>query len=163
MDWERKVISIEKRLCIIWAVGAIVIGLLVYVVDRHGQVSFLPRYPIYPQTLSIFGAFGGVLPTLTHTFIFIVISSCVWATTIRHIYITCIFWVVVEFSMEIIQHSNITIYLKSLSLAQGTVGEPLYLFSLYGVFSIGDLIAVIVGAVLAFIVIMKNSKQGGLK
>lgn len=152
-------VSSNRIIVLMWALGALAIGGLVYVIDRHGEAWFLPSGLPYPQTLSVFGILGTVLPSMTHTFAFIVFSALVWASTRRQIYIVCILWVVIELVMETVQLPVITDTLMAWGWHDIALGQLLVTYSARGTFYGGDIIAIGIGAVSAGWLLRKHLQK----
>ena len=61
---------------LLWLAGfLILLGVVVYAVDRGGQVYFLPSWLAYGAAHSVFGPLGGHLPSFVHTLAFIAITA----------------------------------------------------------------------------------------
>lgn len=153
-------VSSNRIIVSMWALSALAIGGLVYVIDRHGEVWFLPSGLPYPQMLSVFGILGTGLPSMTHTFAFIVFSALVWVSTRPQIYAVCGLWVVIELMMETVQLPVITDTLRAWDWDEIALGQLLVTYSTTGTFSGGDIVAIGIGAVGACWLLLTHFREG---
>ncbi len=70
---------------IVIGLAALLLGTMVYVVDRPGDQSFVPSaISLVPFTPSVFGVVGHSLPTFTHVFAFSLFTAAVLAGASLH-------------------------------------------------------------------------------
>jgi hypothetical protein len=142
-------IAKNKKLQAIWAFAALLIGCAVYAVDRQGNAVFLPTEIPYPQNIALFAHIAGWLPSLLHTFAFVVASALVWGSSRKQIYLLCALWVGIEVLMETLQFPSVAAELRHWNMDSTAAGAYLIAYSEAGVFSLGDVIAIAVGALCA--------------
>ena len=87
---------------LLWLAGfLILLGVVVYAVDRGGQVYFLPSWLAYGAAHSVFGPLGGHLPSFVHTLAFIAITAAALWPWPRLLPVICIAWLVIECAFEV--------------------------------------------------------------
>ena len=87
------------------AVGALCVGVLVYVFDRQPEFTyFLPGWlSLHDTTGSIFGSIGGYLPTFIHVYVFILLTVVVALPSITKLIPVCLAWLTLDSLFEIAQ------------------------------------------------------------
>lgn len=137
------------------AVGALVAGSLVYVLDRPAATVYL-----LPNALSLalsqlpwFGALGGHLPEFIHVYAFILLTVAVspWPARVGPI---CAFWWVVDSLFELGQHPLLAPHLAAALPAwfqQIPILDNTANYFLYGTFDPGDLVAIVLGTIVAYL------------
>ncbi len=131
------------------------IGTLVYLIDRQGQADFLPSTLSYPKSLSVFGVFGGFLPSFAHTFSFIIISSLILLLTERNVFRLCLFWGLLEAACELMQLPAVSLWLRTVVSASDGIGWFLVQLSV-GKFDSWDVLAIMLGAWCAYCLLLKH-------
>lgn len=82
---------------------ALVIGTLVYLVDRDpARAMALPAFAVR-ATGPLFGAAGGWLPSFVHVFAFSLFAAAAWPQASRPAYGACTFWWAVDLAFEAVQ------------------------------------------------------------
>ncbi len=157
------------NLCqILIGVAGLLIGTLVYLVDRHPDQTYfvsnsgmdISFYNILPN---LFGPIGNSLPAFIHVFSFILITGGLISCHKRGYLIICLSWFLVDCAFEIGQKFN--------SLAVRTIpdwfaGIPFFEnienYFLHGTFDLFDLISITIGTVTAYFVleVMMEREEG---
>ena len=155
--------SPETRL--VWlAVGALSIGVAVYLVDRGGAVYFLPAWLAHDSGALIFGSLGHRLPTFVHTLAFILITAAVLSPWPRLLPAICAAWFSIECLFEIGQHETfgqriadaVPAWFDGIPMLEAT---PAYFAS--GTFDWLDILSIGLGAVAAYLIV-RNIGEGGI-
>lgn len=146
---------------IIAAIAALSLGLLVYLIIRDPQqVYFLSYFPHFQQGNSIEpGIVSYFLPSLFHTYAFILLTVATLSASVAQTRIVCFIWLVIECSFEIGQHDAIA---EQISESLGTIRFP-GVFSDYfvnGTFDLLDLVAIATGAALAYATVSISFSAG---
>lgn len=76
-------------------------GIMVYALDRGGDVYFLPDWTAAPTGTTIFGPLGGHLPTFLHPLVFILITAAVLRPWPRLLPAICAAWFAIECLFEL--------------------------------------------------------------
>lgn len=131
---------------------ALVLGLLVYLADRDPARSALLGSSWPAWRLAWFGAAGGWLPTLLHTFGFGLLSAAAWPPHRAAARWSCVFWALVNLLFELGQHPAwqrpLAAAVDSLDDRWGAAAATARLLA-QGRFDPGDLVAAAAGAALA--------------
>lgn len=87
------------------AIGALVVGVVVYLIDRHpASVYFIPDWITLANNFSpIFGEIGNYLPTFIHVYVFILLTAVVVAASPTRIILICASWFAIDGLFEIAQ------------------------------------------------------------
>jgi hypothetical protein len=143
----------------------LLIGTLVYLIDRPPEqtwfVSVLPvqlsLYNIYPP---LFGSFSKFLPDLLHVMAFIFLTAGIVNGGRRSCLVICLFWLAVDGAFELGQ--------KYSAQAAGLVPDwfdgifllekPRHYFT-SGSYSNHDMIAIITGAVIAYLILIYSQDK----
>jgi len=83
------------------ATALLVLGVLVYALDRGGTAYFLPDWLARATGPSMFGALGAHLPTFVHPFAFVLITAAVLRPGPRGLLFICSAWLVIECAFEV--------------------------------------------------------------
>lgn len=138
------------------ALLALVIGLLVYLLDRPaGSAYLLPAAGTYSMASSkIFGAVGNVLPSFVHTFAFGLLTALALGRSRRALVLGCGTWWTIGTLFEIGQHPALSGRLAA-SLPHWFGDWPLLdhmgTYFLRGTFDPADLASTAMGALMAVI------------
>ncbi|MCW5636017.1 MAG: hypothetical protein KIT17_21960 [Rubrivivax sp.] len=137
------------------AVASLVLGLLVYLLDRPaGSAALLPAPWHAGSPLGLFGAAGAWLPSLVHAFSFAILTA--WALPRRRGMAAgaCIGWAVIDTLAELAQLPALAMPLAAALLATfdhsalaGQVGR----YFTQGSFAAADVAASLAGAALAYL------------
>ena len=148
--------TVNTRQILIGAAGLIV-GALVYLVDRSpDHAYFVYRSDIdislYNVLPNLFGPIGHSLPAFSHVFSFILITAGLIGCRKRGYLIICLSWFIVDCTFELGQKFKssavriIPDWFAGIPYLENTSN---YFF--HGTFDYFDLVAIIIGAVLAYI------------
>ena len=154
-----------NRVQILIGVAGLLVGLLIYLVDRRpDQTYFVYSSPIN-ITLSntipnLFGLIGNSLPALIHVFSFILITAALISCQKRGYLIICLSWFIVDCAFELGQKFDTW---SSRIIPDWFAGIPFLentenYFS-RGTFDILDLSAIAFGTVIAYFVILTTTKR----
>ena len=94
----------------LFAILALAVGVLVYLLDRPlERIYFIPDgISITDNPYHLFGELGNYLPTLLHTYAFILLTSVVLGQGLLKTLFVCTFWLFTEMFFEVAQSENIT-------------------------------------------------------
>lgn len=157
-------LGVNGRLALI-AVTAFIAGMFVYVFDRPAATVYL-----LPNALSfagrhhpVFGALGGHLPEFVHVYAFILLTVAISSWPARVLPI-CGFWWAVDSLFEIGQHPAIAPTIAA-ALPNWFRGIPILdhtaSYFLRGTFDPGDLVSIILGTVVAYLIYRRYPPKGG--
>ena len=141
------------------AVGALSIGVLVYVFDRQAEfVYFLPDWlSLHTKAGSVFGSIGDYLPTFIHVYAFILLTVIVAVPTITKLIPVCLAWFTLDTLFEIAQINAIAQW-----IANHTPGwfsgipflENTADYFLMGTFHVFDLASIAMGTLAAYLTVV---------
>lgn len=150
---------IVNRLQIAIGVTGLLIGTLVYLVDRHPDqtyfVSFLGiNISLYNILPNLFGSIGTYLPAFVHVFSFILITAGLISCHKRDYFIICLCWGLIEYAFELGQKFN-SVALKL--IPDWFTGIPFLKntgnYFLLGTFDFFDLASITIGAITAYFIL----------
>lgn len=131
---------------------ALVLGLLVYMVDRPpGQAAMMPAVLAF-GTGSLFGALGNWLPSFAHPFSFSLFSAALCAPASAPACRACLAWWLVNVAFELGQHAQFreaVVGNLQLILDSGWLTQLVSNYLQRGTFDVGDLIAATLGSLAA--------------
>ncbi|MCK4710685.1 MAG: hypothetical protein KAU21_18875 [Gammaproteobacteria bacterium] len=143
---------------IIIGLSALILGVVLYVYDRPAShIYFVPDFlSQYQEGALIFGFIGNYMPAFLHVFAFCLISFGVLGSAPRMALGICLFWLFVDGVFEIAQHQDIAYeivphipnWFKSIPILENTEN-----YFIHGRFDPADLVAILFGAVIAYILI----------
>ena len=149
-------------------IGAIslVVGLFVYIMDRpleetYFLIYFFANRGILNSLPDIFGVAGNVLPAFIHVFSFILLSSGLMCCGKKGCIFICFFWLIVNVFFETGQRYSVLMlriipdWFDVLPFFENSRN-----FFLFGTFDLLDLVAVILGTVIGYIVILLTMEEG---
>lgn len=132
--------------------AALSVGLLVYLTDRDPSKASLILAVSWLQGAIAFGAVGGCLPTLAHTFAFSLFTAAALPRRSSPPYGACVTWFALNAAFEVGQHPQVSLRLAALlerdDLA-GPLSSALANYFVRGTFDVRDIGAALIGAVLA--------------
>jgi len=131
----------------------LLVGIVVYVLDRGNAVYFLSGLPVGPAVSEAFGPLGDHLPTFLHPLIFILITAAVlrpWPGLLPAI---CAAWFVIECVFELCQMAPfdsqivaaVPPWFDSVPVLQNTAD-----YFTYGTFDPLDILSIGIGTVIAY-------------
>lgn len=147
--------TVNKLQILIGLVGLLV-GTLVYLIDRPPDQTYfiynssidLSLYNILPN---LFGPIGNSLPAFIHVFSFTLITAGLLSCQKRGYLIICLSWFIVDITFELGQKFN---SLAVKIIPDWFTGVPFFEhtknYFLRGTFDLLDLIAITIGAILAY-------------
>ena len=148
-----------ELLQLVAASAALLLGLLIYLSSRDPQQVYFLSYleAFQPGESAQPGLFSDFLPSLLHTYAFILLSVAVLSASLAQTRIICGVWVVIESLFEAGQHQ----------LVAGLISEPLRLwldgiplleysheYFVNGTFDGLDILAILLGAAGAYVSVM---------
>lgn len=141
-------------LCVLIAMAALALGMLVYVVDRPPvSVYFLPHIGALADNHKLwFGALGDHIPELVHVYAFILLTASIAAWPVRA-WLLCGFWLVIELLFEIGQRPPFAAQIAGAIprwFQDVPVLENSAAYFLRGVFDPWDLVAIFLGTLAAY-------------
>ena len=143
-----------QRPAVLVAAGcfAIALGLLVYAADRPaGHALLIPAFPALTGG-RLFGTLGQWLPSFVHPFAFSLFTAAALPSRATPRYGACIAWCAVNLAFEVGQHPQISGRLAKVVhdvLGQSPPAGALANYFVRGTFDVGDIAAVILGALAA--------------
>ena len=143
---------------------ALLLGSLVYLVDRSPDRTYFIyisglNISLYNTLPNVFGAIGNSLPAFIHVFAFILITAGLMSCQKRGWLIICLSWFFVDFAFELGQKFNewalklIPTWFSGMPFLENTEN-----YFLRGTFDIIDLVAVALGTVIAYCVLLATHK-----
>ena len=154
-----------NRIQILTGAIALFIGILVYLVDRPpGQTYFVYKsffnISLYHILPNLYGIIGNSLPSFTHVFSFILITTGLIASKKREFIFICLFWFLVNSFFELGQKFS-TMFIKfipdwfaSIPFLENT-GD----YFIRGTFSFGDMAAIFIGTITAYFLLILTSER----
>lgn len=132
------------------AIGAIGIGIAVYLLDRGGAVAFVPRpWAASLPVRTVFGASAGSLPSFAHVFAFVLLSTALLQPrSVAAIAGICVSWMLLEMGFELCQLESIGSYIASQAGQLGAdtrLSRIVVAYFASGTFSFGDLVSIALG------------------
>ena len=150
---------------IIFAIGGLLIGLLVYLLDRQPDtVYFIPDW--FSQTTHIepfFGHIGNYLPTFLHVYVFILLTTAVLQPAPKHIIPVCAAWFTIDSLFEVGQiqviaqwiAGHVPEWFQKIPFLENTAS---YFQS--GTFDIIDILSIAAGTLCAYLTIVLSIRRG---
>ncbi len=147
---------------IVIGLAVLLLGTMVYVVDRPGDQSFVPGdLSLFHLTPPVFGVIGHSLPTFAHVFAFCLLTAALLSHAKRTAITVCLGWFLVEAAFELGQHSALALALLT-AMPPWFAGLPILNKSanyfLHGTFDPLDMLAIALGALAAYLVIQNTTR-----
>ena len=150
---------------IIIGVVGLIIGSLVYIIDRPPEQTYFINNSKLPLSLhntvpSIFGIVGNSLPDLLHVFSFILITAGLLSYKKKWYIIICLGWFSLDIAFELGQKFNslplkiIPDWFKGIPFLENSKN---YFYR--GTFDIYDVIAIIIGTLIAYFILLITKKE----
>lgn len=142
----------------IFAIGALGIGVLVYVFDRQPEfVYFLPAWlSLNNITSGIFGDIGYYLPTFIHVYVFILLTVIIAVPSIAKLVPVCLAWFTFDALFEFAQIDTIAQWVAAHTPAW-FIGIPFLEntsnYFLLGTYDPIDLLSITAGTIAAYITV----------
>ena len=141
------------------ALGALVLGVFVYVLDRQPEfVYFLPGWlSLESQIGGLFGSIGNYLPTFIHVYAFILLTVVVAVPSVTKLIPVCLAWFTIDSLFEFAQLNPIAQWIGSHT--PGWFSSILFLentadYFLMGTFDVFDLFSIAIGTLAAYLTII---------
>jgi hypothetical protein len=158
--WRSSLLTSKHLWSVGLAIAVLVLGALVYVIDRPVGSAVGLTWLMGRSGSSVFGALGGSLPTFAHTFAFSLVSCLLLpahADRAAGIGRCCALWAAVEIVFECLQHPALGLplatHLKQLA-PSGSLPDTLAVYFAnyfaHGRFDPLDVIAACLGAAASF-------------
>ncbi|MBW2020595.1 MAG: hypothetical protein JRI58_11155 [Deltaproteobacteria bacterium] len=147
--------------------GALVIGLVEYVVSRPADSTYLGKMigalaGDFPFKMDIFGIFGGVVPEFVHPFSFALITMAIFPQATKKVRgMICLFWLFIELFFEVGQccGHQIAQYIPEV-FGQSSIVCSLKSYFINGTYDHLDVLAIFLGITVAYIAGEHTSKGG---
>ena len=147
----------ETWVLITAGLSALVVGVLVYLIDRDPTlVPFFSGFSLYGLLSPVFGAQGLSLPTFTHVFALSLLTVAVLGCGRVAALGVCLSWLVIDLAFEAAQHPAIATRLSTaidVGPAWLSVLEPVQRYASYGTYDALDVLSIFLGACLAYVLI----------
>ena len=146
------------------AVTALLIGVLVYLLDRQTEsVYFMSSWMALGDSLNpFFGTIGDQLPTFVHVYAFILLTMVVASPLRGSVLYICLFWFIIESLFELAQITVIALWIASYS-SEWFHGIPLLentaAYFLGGTFDVIDLCSIAAGTLAAYLTIVISTQR----
>ena len=131
---------------------ALALGLLVYLADRDARHAVLiPAFAALAGS-NLFGALGPWLPSFVHPFAFSLFTAAALPSRSAWRHGACAAWCAVNVAFEVGQHPNVSARLAEglrANLGPSSVSRTLADYFLRGTFDLGDIVAAVIGAIVA--------------
>ena len=140
---------------------ALVVGAGIYFLDRQpDSVYFLADWWAWSGSTSrFFGTLGNQLPTFIHPFAFILLTAVIVSPSCRHAVAICLLWLFIDSFFEVCQVPAIAQGIAN-QVPEWFAGVPVLEntsnYFLSGTFDVLDLIAIAVGALAAYLILVAS-------
>lgn len=144
-----------NQLQIVIGIAALALGVALYIFDRPSSLTYLvpDLFSQYEGKPVMFGVIGNHLPTFFHAFAFCLLTAGVLGSKIRGAFFICLFWCLIDGTFEIAQHPDIANkiitfipdWFNNIPVLENTAD-----YFLHGRFDQLDLVAILMGSVMAF-------------
>ena len=141
------------------ALGALVVGVLVYALDRQPELTyFLPGWLSLNDHLgNVFGSIGNYLPTFIHVYAFILLTVVVAVPSLTKLIPVCLAWFTLDTLFEVAQINPIAQWIGSY-VPNWFTGIPFLEntanYFLMGTFDVFDLLSIATGTLAAYLSIV---------
>ncbi|MBW2607813.1 MAG: hypothetical protein JRD05_09285 [Deltaproteobacteria bacterium] len=145
--------------------AVLLVGTMVYLIDRPpGHTYFVFKNAVdislFKNLPNLFGVIGNTLPSFVHVFAFILITAGLIFCQKRWFLIICLCWFMVDRSFELGQKFN---SLASKLIPGWFAGIPFLdntkNYFLYGTFDCFDLLAIGIGTIMAYFVLLTTRER----
>lgn len=153
-----------NKLQVLIGAAALLIGALIYVVDRAPHQTYFiystsANTSLYKILPNVFGFLGNSLPAFIHVFAFALITAGVVSCGKRGWLIICFSWFLIDSAFEFGQKfSTWTVNFIPGSFESIPILENTKAFFLQGTFDVNDLVAMAIGAITAYAVLAATIK-----
>jgi hypothetical protein len=144
---------------------ALLFGILIYAAFRPAwqAVWITEIISLHWRKFQLFTEIGNSLPSFLHVFGFSVLTAGIIDQKRWTSMIVCGFWLLLNLLFEVMQSDAAYSWLNDLSLRTVEFNPFLHglkNYSLHAVYDLKDIVALISGAIFAYIVLMKTNKGG---
>ncbi len=150
---------------ILIGVGALLVGILVYLIDRSPDSAYFltgwaRHISLHDQIPNIFGPVGKSLPAFSHVFSFILMTAGILGSGRRGYLFICLFWLFIDGAFELGQkYSSIPLrfipeWFEGIPYLENTAS-----FFHSGTFDSMDLVAILTGTIVAYILLRITEKR----
>jgi hypothetical protein len=147
--------------------GGLTIGTLVYLIDRPPDATYFIHFSrikisLYGILPNVFGVIGNSLPDFLHVFSFILLTAGLLSWRKRGSIVICLGWFSIDFIFELFQKFNtlplriIPEWFRGIPFLENTEN-----YFTQGTFDLLDLIAISLGTVTAYFVLLATNKEDG--
>lgn len=141
------------------------LGIITYIAFRpSGQATWIPEMiSLDWSKFQIIVKIGNSIPSFLHILSFSLLTAGIMAQNKKNYMIICFTWFFINLLFEFLQANTVFTLLNSVSDNHDKLNPLLQWlknFSMYGVFDPKDIIALIIGAIIAYIVLIKSNKGG---
>jgi len=154
-----------NKLQILIGVAGLLIGSLVYLIDRPPDQTYFVssskiNISLFNTIPNLFGVIGNTLPDFLHVFSFILITAGLFSCKRRGYIIICLSWFFVDAAFELCQKYNslplkiIPDWFEGIPFLENTKN-----YFQRGTFDMVDLVAIAVGTAAGYFVILITSKM----
>lgn len=152
---------------ILIGLGGLSFGTLVYLIDRPPEATYFIHFSrikisLYGILPNVFGVIGNSLPDFLHVFSFILLTAGLLSWRKRGSIVICLGWFSIDFIFELFQKFNalalriIPEWFKGIPFLENTEN-----YFTQGTFDLLDLIAISLGTVTAYFVLLATNKGDG--
>jgi len=154
---------------IIVGVAVLLIGTLVYLVDRPAEQTYFVStsdsdISLHGTLPVLFGKLGGILPAFSHVFAFILITGGGLSCKKKGCLLVVVFWFIVDCAFEIGQYFStfaaklVPDWFNKFPFLESTVD-----YFKKGIFDWADLGAIFAGSLIAYWFLIKTVRKGDIK
>ncbi len=155
--------SKTNRAQLLIGLAALLLGTMVYVLDRPADQAFVPSaISLFASTPSVFGVVGRSLPAFAHVFAFSLLTAALLADAKKTAVIVCLGWFLVDAAFELGQRAPIAQWLSKLIppwFAHLPILDKTGRYFLHGTFDPSDIFAIALGAFAAYLVIQNTRRR----
>jgi len=159
--------SVMNGLQILIGLGGLFVGTMVYLIDRPPEATYFLHFSrikisLYGILPHVFGAIGNSLPDFLHVFSFIMLTAGLLSWGKRGSLAICLGWFSIDLIFELFQRFNalplkiIPTWFKGMPFLENTGN-----YFRQGTFDLLDLIAIALGTVTAYFVLLATNKGEG--
>lgn len=149
---------------ILIGLGGLIIGTMVYLIDRPPEATYFIHFSsikisLYGILPSVFGVIGNSLPDFLHVFSFILLTAGILPWRKRGYLAICLGWFFIDLAFELCQKFNalalrmVPEWFKGIPFLENTEN-----YFKQGTFDFLDLIAISLGTVAAYFVLLATNK-----
>jgi len=156
----------KAQICLsLAALSALVLGLCIYLFERPADSVYLfTVFSFSPaHHFSLFGAIGQWLPSLVHTYAFILLTALAVGINTRVVLASAMFWLLIGWLFELGQNTSISIDLVEhlpVWFSSIPILENVGAYFQHGTYDPMDLLATLAGAVAAYATWQLMQKTG---